>query len=203
MTGQARKRGPRGDITAHHLLTAADRLLRTGGSEALSLRGVAREAGVTPNTLYTYFTDMADLRNRLGDRFLSGLDLSLLTGATPAVSLRRFLVHVLDVFAASPGHVELLAAQRIAGVGAFALNEALLTFFMSTGHSQERAAGITRFVTEWVHGRLLLSPSNSGSATFQTALSDIDLKRFPRTAATLTTPDDEAALDLLIAAFTT
>lgn len=204
MTGQPRKRGPRGDITAQHLLSAAEHVLQAKGLAALSLRAVAREAGVTPNVLYTYFDDMADLRNKLGDEFVARLNLTLLKITPAADGLRHFLLHVLDVFSRSPGHVELLASQRIAGNNALALNEALLDFFIdSVGHSPAHAAGITRLVTEWVHGRLLLSPSNTGSAGFHTALARLDTNRYPRTVATQALPDDESALETLITAITT
>jgi AcrR family transcriptional regulator len=196
-----RRRGPRGDVSARLLVDAADRVLSRGGLPALSLRAVAAEAGVTPNALYTYVDGMADLRHRLGDAFLGRLDLSLLVDEPPRDALRRFLEHVLDVFENSPGHVQLLASQRIAGPHALALNEALLEFFIDgVGHDPVRAAGITMFVTEWVHGRLLLSPSNAVSESFTTALGRVDLAAYPRTAEMLATPGEDLGVELLVEA---
>lgn len=166
---------------------------------------MTREAGVTPTVLYTYFEDMGELRNRLGDSFLGGLDLSLLRNGTPPEGLRTFVRHVLDTFNESPEHAALLAAQRIAGVHALTLNEALLNFFIdAVGHPPPIAAGMTTFLTEWVHGRVLLSPSNPATDGFTHALSRLDTADFPRTMAMLSTPGDESGVvDFVLEAITT
>ena len=179
---------------------------------------MAHEADVTPTAVYTYFADMADLRHRLGDRFLGTLNLELLAapaGATAA--LREFLRHVLDVFGRAPGQVQILASQRILGPHALGLNEALLTFFIDrVGHPPPAAAAATDLVTEWVHGTLLLSTSNVPLT------GDVSLVGYPRTAEMLTgtgtgtgtragagpgdCPEDEAgavtSLDLVVRAVT-
>ncbi len=164
---------------------------------------MTRGAGVTPNALYTYFSDMGDLRNRLGDDFLATLDLLMLRAGRPERALHTFLLHVLDVFSASPGHVQLLASQRIIGPHSLALNEALLDFFIDdVGHSPEKAASITLLLTEWVHGQVLLSPSDGPTGQAHSALSRIDLSDYPRTAAMLATKTDSSALEMLVRAVT-
>lgn len=65
--------------------------------------------------LYTYFAEMARLRTRLGDDFLGRLELARPRCDPPREGLRRFLRHLLDVFASSPGHVQVLATQRVVG----------------------------------------------------------------------------------------
>lgn len=202
MTVQQRKRGPRGDISAGLLLDAADRVLR-GGLPGLTLRAVAREAGVTPTVVYTYFADMHDLRTRLGDRFLSGVDLSLLEDETAsAPALRRFLDHIVTMFDEAPGHAALLASQRIAGPHALALNEALLAFFVDrVGHPLPLAAASVSFLTEWVHGRVLLAPSNPSTERFERDLAREDLARYPRTLASFATAEDDA-VGLVVRALT-
>lgn len=177
----SRRRGPRGDISADLLLAAAERVLAARGLPGLSLRAVAREADVTPTAVYTYFADMADLRHRIGDRFLGTLDLDLLTSPPAAVGLEAFLRHVIDVFAQAPGHVQILASQRILGPHALAVNEALLTFFIDrVGHTSAGAAAATDLVTEWVHGTAMLSPSNLPLT------EEVSWPGFPRTTAMLT-----------------
>lgn len=176
-----RRRGPRGDISAHLLLGAAERVLGAGGLPALSLRAVAQEAGVTPTAVYTYFSDMGDLRHRLADRFLGTLDLGLLSAPPAAAALRSFLQHVLEVFARAPGQVQILASQRVIGPQSLGLNEALLSFFIDrVRHRPPEAAAATDLVTEWVHGTLLLSTSNAPLT------GGVSLAGYPRTAAMLT-----------------
>ncbi|SDD33347.1 regulatory protein, tetR family [Auraticoccus monumenti] len=186
------------------MLAAAERVLRAEGLAGLSLRAVAREAGTAPNAVYTYVPTMAALRNDLADAFLARLDLDLLlpegsrgpdqpVGAggppeDPRETLRRFLQHVLEHFEGSPRLVELLAGQRVVGAGALALHEALLTFFENRlGWDLARAADATLFLTEWVHGHLVLGPSNAQPLDPDVARR-ADLSAHPRSAAALQLP---------------
>lgn len=196
MEEHQRRRGPRGDVSRAGIVAAAERVLRAGGLAELSLRSVAREAGITPNAVYTYVASMADLRNELGDAFLAGLDLGLLRSGTPAEALRRFLDHVLLTFTQSPHHVQILASQRVVGDGALALHEALLTFFeQQLDWDLARAADATMFLTEWVHGHVLLAPSNL-PVPHPDSPRAVDLTRFPRAVAALELPALGSPVDL-------
>ena len=192
----ARRRGPRGDVTLPLLLAAAERVLAEHGPDGLTLRAVAQEAGISPNAVYTYVDDMSELRHQLADDYLGRIDLELLHGPKPAASFPQFLRHVLDLLRASPGHLALLAADRVGGPHALALNEALLRFFVSdVGHSREHAAICTATVTEWVHGAILLALSEVGSPAFHRAIARADLSAYPLTAAmTPVGPEDGVAL---------
>jgi len=205
---ERRRRGPRGDISREHLLSAADRVLQRDGLTGLSLRAVAAEASVSPNAIYTYVDNMADLRNLLGDAFLARLDLSLLEADDPAEALRGFARQVLGAFAASPGYAALLTSQRIAGVHALNLNEALLRFFVeSVGHPLGTATSATWLLTEWIHGKVALEPSNAAPENFRAAIARLEpiVDRWPLTVGMLSYDDerDERAIDLLITAVTT
>lgn len=66
------RRGPRGDISADIILDAALKLLTEQGSiQAVSLRMVAREVGVAPNAIYTYFTSINHLWAQAKERELA------------------------------------------------------------------------------------------------------------------------------------
>lgn len=172
-------------MTLPLLLEAADRVLTARGADGLTLRAVAEEAGVSPNAVYTYVEDMSELRHHVADAFLGRLDLDLLTAEAPPEAFSRFLLHVLEVLGASPGHLALLASDRIGGPHALALNEALLRFFVDgVGHPLPHAAACAGLVTEWVHGALLLSLSGATSPAFGRALARADLTDYPLTAAT-------------------
>lgn len=71
------RRGPRGDIDQQVILDAAMRVLKREGSiDAVSLRMVAREIGVAPNAIYTYFQSMEavwhEAKERLFGQVLPG-----------------------------------------------------------------------------------------------------------------------------------
>jgi AcrR family transcriptional regulator len=196
MNSDRARRGPRGDISRAGILTAADRVLRAEGLSGLSLRAVAREAGITPNAVYTYVASMAELRNALGDDFLIGLDLRLLRCEAPREALQRFLEHVLQVFAQSPHHVAILASQPVVGEGSLALHEALLTFFQERlDWDKTPAVEATMFLTEWVHGHVLLAPSND-LLPDPAVMMSVDAARFPRAASALGLPPRGSAVDL-------
>ena len=204
MTERRRRRGPRGDITAATLISAAEEVLDARGPDGLTLRAVAEAADVTPNVLYTYFDGMADLRHRVADTFLGRIDLSPLDNPRPPAGLRTFLRLLLKALHDSPGQARLLSTQRVAGEHALALNEALLDFFIDrVGHSPRMAAGMTTLLTEWVHGRVLLSPSNPATADFTTAMSRLHLEKYPRTTAMLSGAEGDEAMAQLIRITTT
>src|SRR5438445_3562284 len=71
-----RTANPRGAGTRlrEELLDAATRLLAAGGRDAvLTLRGVAREAGVAAPSVYAHFTDLDELVLELIGRHLADL----------------------------------------------------------------------------------------------------------------------------------
>lgn len=199
MTGQ-RRRGPRGDVSAALIIEAAERVLDDGGVGRLSLRGIAAAAGITPNAVYTYFPDVEALRNDVGDRFLGTFDLTPLDATPDAESLAAFLRGVLARFRDQPARAEILAAQRVIGPHSLELNEALLRFFDAAGLSEERAWSATGFLTEWVHGAAMLSPSASPSPGFLARFAAIDLDAYPRTAAMLGASPQPDDLELVASA---
>lgn len=198
VTPSSRRRGPRRDVSLELILDAAESLLHSDGPEALTLRAVAHAAGVSPNAIYTYVTDMADLRNRLGDDFLGRFDLSLLTEGGPTEALRAFLDQVLAIIHASPHHVSLLASRRIVGRHSLALNEALLEFCIDrAGLTAPEAAAATQLLTEWVHGHSRLASSTPDTDGAGPAEDQIGLQDFPLTRQMLALPEDDLVLDLV------
>lgn len=201
MSDLRRRRGPRGDVSAEGILRAATAVLDAAGESGLTLRAVAQEAGVTPNTIYTYFEDMGDLRNALGERFLARLDLDLLSAGSPRAALTAFLQHTLEVFAASPASADLLASQPVMGEHAMALNEALLDFFVDdAGVAEDRAVESTVLLVEWIHGRMLLARPNPAAAAYARAFARVPSGSFPRSRRMLSGPSGEDAIALLVAA---
>ncbi len=195
------RRGPRGDLSAATLLDAAERVLAASGRAGLTLRAVAREAGVAPNALYTYFADAGDLGNALADRFLGRLDPALLSVGPPQAALAAFLRATVAVMLASPQQVGLLAAGPVIGPTALDLNEALLGFFIDRlDRSAADAAAATALLTEWVHGYAVLAASASPAPAAVRALGRLDLARWPRSAAMLAAPDPGPAIDALVRA---
>jgi AcrR family transcriptional regulator len=58
-------RAQRREVTQRAILDASAQLLATGGQEALTVRGLARELNLVPSALYRYVTSREDLLNIL------------------------------------------------------------------------------------------------------------------------------------------
>ena len=195
------RRGPRGDIHAADLLDSGEVILKDKGLRGLSLRAIAEGADVSPTVIYTYFSNLGDLRNCLGDRFLGRINLALLQSGEPREALSTFMGHVIDLFRAESGFVELLAAQPIFGPQALALNEALLDFFIGrVGHCPQNAASITYFLTEWLHGHILLQASETEPEP--QFVAEISAEDFPLTREMFGSAPGQWALQTMVTAVT-
>jgi AcrR family transcriptional regulator len=79
------------------VVAEARRLLEEGGPSAVTLRGIAREVGVTAPALYTYFPSLAELFTELIVQSYQGLEHSVAAALDAAVELS-----VADRLAAGP-----------------------------------------------------------------------------------------------------
>jgi AcrR family transcriptional regulator len=110
-----RVRNPRGQGARlrDDLVEAADRLLETvRGEEELSMRAVAREAGVAPQSVYLHFTDKRALMSavyelRFGE-LIRALEAAVDGIADPRERLLAFAEAYCDYAAANPGHYRVL-----------------------------------------------------------------------------------------------
>jgi AcrR family transcriptional regulator len=103
------------------LIEVAGELLQAGGEEALSLRAVARRAGVSPSAPYKHFTDKSELLEALSERGFADL----------AQEMERAFQ------ASAPGR------ERVVAIGAayvaFALrHRALYRVMIDTGRDREQ-----------------------------------------------------------------
>jgi AcrR family transcriptional regulator len=73
---RSRKRNPRGEGArlGEEILDAAVRLIDSGGAERVTLRGVAREAGISAPSIYDHFADREQILWAVKLRFLGQLE---------------------------------------------------------------------------------------------------------------------------------
>lgn len=73
---RTRKRNPRGEGVRlrEEIVDAAVRLIDAGGPERVTLRGVAREAGISAPSIYDHFADRAEILWAVKLRFLAQLE---------------------------------------------------------------------------------------------------------------------------------
>ncbi len=167
---RVRNRWGQGDRLRGEILAAAARLLgELGGVEGLTVRGVARQAGIAPAGIYAHFADRTALVDALVDHEYERLVdiLRAADGPDPVEALRAKLYAFCRYSMASPGLYRLLfgrAPRPAAGrTGSLlhALTEALVSCEQA-GHRLrlpvERAAIVLLVGT---HGRAAIQQDRS------------------------------------------
>ncbi|MFP5228760.1 MAG: TetR/AcrR family transcriptional regulator [Acidobacteriota bacterium] len=108
--------------TGEKIAAAAGRLLDRSGTEAVTMRRVAKAVGITPMALYRHFADRDGLLNTLADTGFADLA-SRIEGATLPGDPERRLIAILDVFLdfalARPRLFELMFLLRREGARQF------------------------------------------------------------------------------------
>ncbi|MFI6762215.1 TetR/AcrR family transcriptional regulator [Micromonospora sp. NPDC050417] len=95
-TGRVRNRRGEGDLLRNEIVSAAERLVaQAGGDETLTLRAIAREAGISAPSIYAHFDDLAAVRDALldagFDRLSQSIDDSMRTLGATTDPVRRLL----------------------------------------------------------------------------------------------------------------
>lgn len=160
-SGETPTRGPRGDLSPERVLAAATAVLERVGMGAFSLRGVAREIGVAPNSLYTYASSRDALLEDVADVSLQRLDLGILerplaAREPPRARVVDFAAHALADFRAHPALARVLFDRPIGGVGAHRLNEALIAGIHACGPSLPVSGRIAHALTALVIGHAII-----------------------------------------------
>lgn len=154
-TERSRRRG----LTREAIVARA---LEIGGSEgldAVSLRRLASELGVTPMALYRHVRDKQDLLNAMTEAVLEGFDLTV--GFEPSMSwterVRRALLNFREQMETRPLALPLSIAYSGAGPPSFwRMTEDLLGILLGAGFERREAIVMIRVVSNLVAGYLLL-----------------------------------------------
>jgi TetR/AcrR family transcriptional regulator, tetracycline repressor protein len=124
------------DAILDRALTVAD----AEGLDAVSVRRLARELGVTPMALYWHFAGKDALLHALGDRLLAGLDLTVDERRPWPEQLRTFVVSLLAVLRAHPSSAALIGSlPTTASDNALRATEVVLDILRRAGFSPEEA----------------------------------------------------------------
>ncbi|MCX5397115.1 TetR/AcrR family transcriptional regulator [Streptomyces sp. NBC_00102] len=121
-TPPPRRRQARGEARITQLLAAAADVFRTQGYTAASTNAIAREAGVSPGTLYQFFPNKEAIAVELGDRLLHRWQETYgeaITSSHTELALDRMLDTVLDPLIAfnteNPAFCVLMSGGEVPG----------------------------------------------------------------------------------------
>ena len=115
------------------------------GLEALTIRRLATELGVTPMALYWHFRGKDELLEGLAERVWSEIDIAAVDRTAPwADQLRGLLVSLLTVLRAHPAAAQLLASSEKNNESALNATELTLDILRTAGFSPLDASAIAR-----------------------------------------------------------
>lgn len=176
------------------------------GIDAVSVRRLARDLGVTPMALYWHVDDKNALLHALGDRLLGGLDLTVDERVPWLEQLRAFVVSFTAVLRAHPSAAMLIGSlPTVASENALGATEVALDILRRAGFSPEEAAHITtqivRTTTSMVIAELDVIPATGEPACTEEFLRSLPPERFPRVieaAGPLSAHEDPESFDDLV-----
>jgi TetR/AcrR family transcriptional regulator, tetracycline repressor protein len=187
-------------LTRAGIVRRALKIGETEGLEAVSLRRLASELGVTPMALYRHVRDKQDLVNAMAELAMEGLDLTVGFRASMSWTdrVRRALFNFRDQMEERPLALQLQIAYGGDNITAFWRPiEDVLGILLSAGFKPRDAAKLIRIVSNLFAGYLLLvSPARPTAhpqvnidrellrKRFELALLSLDREQFPNTAAT-------------------
>jgi len=140
------------------------------GLEAVSVRRVASDLGVTPMALYRHVRDKSDLYNAMLEEVIAGVDLT--AGIRPTMpwqqQVRRGLQNAVDLLTARPVTLPLQIAYQGPLTPSIARSlEASLGVLLRAGFSPRNAVALARMLPILLAGLLLLYREGPGGPISQ------------------------------------
>jgi TetR/AcrR family transcriptional regulator, tetracycline repressor protein len=138
--------GERARLTKAAVVDRALALADASGLEALTIRKLATELGVTPMALYWHFRGKDELLEGLAERVWGEIDIAAVDRAAPwPEQLRGLLVSLLTVLRAHPAAAQLLASsEKLNNESALSATEFTLDILRTAGFSPADASAIAR-----------------------------------------------------------
>lgn len=148
--------GERTRLTRDAVVDRALRLADADGLDALTIRKLAQELGVTPMALYWHFRSKDELLDGLAERVWSEIDTDIDTAASWSAQLRGLLESLLGVLRAHPAAAHLLLHSEKQGESFLRATEITLEILRSAGFDPTYASEIARS-TLWTGIMLVMS----------------------------------------------
>ena len=171
-TRQARERLSREAVTGRALAVADEE-----GIDALTIRRLATDLGVTPMALYWHFQDKERLLDGVAERVLSEVRLPADDGSPWEVRLRALLDALLAALRAHPGVAEVVKTRILASEPGQELTERALSLLRTAGFSSERSAQLAHYMLMFMVGLVSGLPGLAVGADDEVHQQQLRMKR--------------------------
>lgn len=131
-------------LTPRAVVEGALALADTEGLEAVTIRRLAKELGVTPMALYWHFRSKEDLLDGMAASVFENIDPSVDASATWQEQLRALLGSMVDVLRAHPSVAILLLTRTVSSEESLRATEVALDILRRGGFSPTEATQIAR-----------------------------------------------------------
>ena len=138
-TTKRRRRAPRGTLSREQVIDAAERRVRAGEHEMLSMRSLASDLGVAPMSLYGHVRDKDDLLDEVVDRLLASTWEPQVAREDWLAWIRESAERLRDLLIAEPVALQTFLSHPVASPSAIARMEATLDVLGSAGFSPDAA----------------------------------------------------------------
>jgi TetR/AcrR family transcriptional regulator, tetracycline repressor protein len=131
-------------LTKSAVVGRALELADRDGIDALTIRRLATELGVTPMALYWHFRSKEELLAGLSDHIWNEVDLEVDQSASWPDQLRAIMKSLVEVLRAHPSGAQLVLVNEKEGEGPMRAAEIALGLLRGAGFDPEQASEITR-----------------------------------------------------------
>jgi AcrR family transcriptional regulator len=138
-----RRSGPAPDLSRDALVDHALDLADQEGLDAVAIRRIANDFGVTPMALYWHVKNKDELLDAMGDRIFEALDVPPADGDW-LEQVRAAVVSLVDALRRHPGSVDLAMPRVLSSPPAQALAERTLGALRGAGFSIREASDLAR-----------------------------------------------------------
>jgi AcrR family transcriptional regulator len=179
------RRGPDTPLRPEAVIESALTLADSEGLDAVTIRRLADEHGVTPMALYRHFRDKDDLLEKIADRVLSEMKLPEKIETDSAVELKGLMTSFLDAIRPHPSIATLIGAQLLQSEQGLELSERFLSRLVKDGLSNESAASVGIYA---ISSMLTLVSNEPGMGRYSDLENRDDVLRAKRAALASLSP---------------
>ncbi|MPZ74271.1 MAG: TetR family transcriptional regulator [Nitriliruptorales bacterium] len=151
-------RAPRGTLSRGAIVDLATKIMDKDGVEAVTVRRLAKELGVRPMALYTYFRSKDDILGAVYSDLLSRLELP----DSPEAGLAgvREVVHAyFHLLIEHSALIRLNIANDISNAGDLKVSEAIYALLLQAGLERKDAVGVAAALMRFTLGSASLYPA--------------------------------------------